>query len=125
MKFILKKRKGWRKEKKEKRGQAGFTLWELLLVIFLLGVTFTMAATHFELSADQARLQVDQANRERIEGAAQLYRIDVGVYPASVADLVCVPGGVSGWRGPYLNEVPQNPFDPAQEYRLNTLGQVK
>lgn len=105
--------------------RSGFTLWELLLVLFLMGVLLTSFTPHFGSAANQVRIRVNRANVEKIEGAAQLYRIDIGIYPPSVSDLVHSPQGVSGWRGPYLNEIPINPFNAAQGYQIDALGQVK
>jgi len=105
--------------------QPGFTLLELLLVLFLIGVLLTLITPHFGSEANQVRVNVNLANVQKIQGAAQLYRIDVGTYPLSVADMVYLPMGVSGWRGPYLDEIPINPFDYDQGYQIDALGQVK
>jgi len=120
--IIVNRSKGWVKEVNQ---QFGFTLWEILLVLFLMGVILTLATPHFSSAPNLVRIRGDQANKERIEGAAQLYRIDVGTYPLSVTDLAHSPMGVSGWRGPYLNEVPINPFNEPQVYQIDALGQVK
>ena len=109
---------------KEEEWQAGFTLWEILLVLFLMGVMLTLATSHFGSASNQVRIRVDLANKESIEGAAQLYRIDVGTYPPSISDLIHAPNGVSGWRGPYLDEIPTNPFKAMQVYQIDALGQV-
>lgn len=122
VKIIVSRNKRW---VKEEIWQTGFTLWELLLVLFLMGVILTLATPHFGSATNQVWIRVDLANKERIEGAAQLYRIDVGTYPLSVSDLVHSPMGVSGWRGPYLNEIPINPFNATQVYQIDALGQVK
>ena len=123
MKIIVSSSKRWAKEKDP---QSGFTLWELLIVLFLMGVLLTLVTPHFGSAANQVRIRVDLANIQKIEGAAQLYRIDVGTYPPSVQDLVHTPMGVSGWRGPYLNEIPIDPFDSTQGgYQIDTFGQVK
>lgn len=84
-----------------------------------------MATPHFGSATNQVLSRVDLANKERIEGAAQLYRIDVGTYPLSVSDLVYSPMSVSGWRGPYLDEIPINPFNATQVYQINASGQVQ
>ena len=110
---------------KEENRQSGFTLWELLLVLFLMGVILTLATPYFGSAKNQVWNSVDFANKERIEGAAQLYRIDVGTYPPSVPDLVHAPNGVSGWRGPYLDEIPINPLNATHAYQIDALGQVK
>jgi general secretion pathway protein G len=110
---------------KEGNRQSGFTLWELLLVLFLMGVILSLATPHFGSAKNQISIRIDLANKEKIEGAAQLYRIDVGTYPLSISDFVHSPVGVSGWRGPYLDEIPINPFDATQVYQIDALGQVK
>lgn len=122
MKIIVSRSKRWAKEE---NWQSGFTLWELLLVLFLMGVILTLATPHFGSATNQVWIRVDQANKEKIEGAAQLYRIDVGTYPLSISDLVHSPIGVSGWRGPYLDGIPINPFNATQVYQIEALGQVK
>lgn len=109
---------------REKGAQSGFTLWEILLVLFLMGVLLTSFTPHFGSAAQHVRIQIDRANIQRIEGAAQLYRIDVGTYPLSVSNLVHSPQGASGWQGPYLNEIPLNPFNSEQGYRIDSSGRV-
>lgn len=116
---------GVRVWQKEENCQSGFTLWELLLVLFLMGVLLTLVTPHFGSATNQVRIRVNLANVQKIEGAAQLYRIDVGIYPLSVSNLVHSPMGVSGWRGPYLSEIPINPFDSSRGYQIDALGQVK
>ncbi|WP_243454469.1 type II secretion system protein [Desulfosporosinus fructosivorans] len=110
---------------KEENGDFGFILWEILIVVFLMGIILTLATPHFGSATNQVWIRIDSANRARIEGAVQLYRIDVGVYPLSVTDLVRAPNGMSEWAGPYLDEIPINPFDNAQVYQIGTMGQVK
>ncbi|ODA41730.1 type II secretion system protein GspG [Desulfosporosinus sp. BG] len=109
----------------ERNLQSGFTLWELLLVLFLMGVLLTSVIPHFGSASNQVLVQVDLANIQKIEGAAQLYRIDVGAYPPSVQDLAQAPRGVSRWRGPYLSEIPIDPFDSTEGYQIDAFGQVK
>lgn len=122
VKIIVSRSKRWTKEE---YWQSGFTLWELLLVLFLMGVLLTLVTPHFGSATNQVWIRMDLANREKIEGAAQLYRIDVGTYPLDVSSLIHSPMGVSGWRGPYLDEIPVNPFNTTQVYQIDTFGQVK
>ena len=114
-----------KKQSKEEKWQSGFTLWELLLVLFLMGVILSIATPHFGSATNQVWNRIDLANKEKIEGAAQLYRIDVGKSPPSVSDLLYTPMGASGWRGPYLDEIPINPFDATLIYQIDALGQVR
>ena len=91
----------------------------------MIGLTLSIAVPRFDSAPDRVRGQLDSANRKKIEGAAQVYRLDVGVFPACIEDLLQQPDGVKGWRGPYLKEIPQNPFPSAQDYQINALGQVQ
>ncbi|MGC7873509.1 competence type IV pilus major pilin ComGC [Desulfosporosinus sp. SYSU MS00001] len=110
--------------KRVKNVQMGFTLWELMIVLCLMGVLLGKAVPHFYSSSNFVRLEADLANREEIEGAAQLYRIDIGTFPVSVSDLVNLPDDIKEWRGPYLPEIPVNPLDPKVGYQIDNLGQV-
>lgn len=104
--------------------QLGFTLLEVLVVLFLMGVLLTSFSPHFGSASKYVRQQINQANIQRIEGAARLYKIDVGTSPRSVNNLVYSPEGVSAWHGPYLSEVPINPFDSELSYQLDSSGRV-
>ncbi|SHI17635.1 type II secretion system protein G (GspG) [Desulfosporosinus lacus DSM 15449] len=103
---------------------SGFTLWEVLVVLFLMGVLLTSFTPYYGSASKHVRLQMNRANIQRIEGAAQLYKIDVGTYPHSVTDLVYSQKGMSDWQGPYLNEIPSNPFNSEQSYQLDSSGRV-
>lgn len=122
VKIIVRRSK---KGAKEENLQAGFTLWEILLVLFIIGVILSLATSHFDSATNQVLVRLDLANKVRIEGAAGLYQLDIGTYPLSVSHLVEAPNGVSGWRGPYLDEIPINPFDSAQAYQIDAWGQVQ
>ncbi|KGK86361.1 prepilin cleavage protein [Desulfosporosinus sp. HMP52] len=104
--------------------QSGFTLWEVLIVLFLMGVLLATFSQHFGSATKTVQKQINQANIQRIEGAAQLYKIDVGTYPSSVRHLVHNPGSVRNWQGPYLDKIPINPFDSELEYELDSTGKV-
>jgi len=86
---------------------AGLTLLELLVVVTIL-VVLTVAIGTVALNylggarADAARLQINQ-----LEGALDLYRLDMGRYPSEsegLQALVEAPAGAEGWNGPYLRK---------------------
>lgn len=90
-----------------------------------MGVILTSFTPYYYGSASKhVRLQMNRANIQRIEGAVQLYKIDVGTYPHSVTDLVSAQKSMSDWQGPYLNEIPINPFNSEQSYHLDSSGRV-
>ena len=86
----------------------GFTLLEILVVLVILGLLAAVVAgpqIFRQLGAaksEAAKLQLD-----RIGGALDLYRLDIGRYPTQgegLAALVDQPAGVARWNGPYLKK---------------------
>ncbi|MHB8124039.1 MAG: type II secretion system protein GspG [Desulfitobacteriaceae bacterium] len=104
--------------------QKGFTLWELLIVLFLVGLLLGGVVPHYKGSREKTSEKVNQTNIKLIQGAAQLYRLDIGVFPTTVDDLMLNPTGVSHWQGPYLEQWPMNPYNQTKPYEINGLGQV-
>ncbi|MGE4271576.1 MAG: prepilin-type N-terminal cleavage/methylation domain-containing protein [Desulfitobacterium sp.] len=108
----------------EKRSQEGFTLLEMLLILFLIMAVITIAAPRFSSVDSVTRTRVDAANRVRIEGAAELYKMDTGVLPQRLEDLYSSPLAVKGWRGPYLDEELVRPTKGGEPYELDGRGKV-
>ncbi|MDC0976686.1 type II secretion system protein GspG, partial [bacterium] len=49
------------------------------------------------------------------------FRIDTGNYPTTAQGLdalVTEPQGVRGWRGPYVEKLPMDPWQQPYEYRF-------
>jgi general secretion pathway protein G len=105
-----------------RRGERGFTLIELLVVLVILGLLAALAGPRVlgylsGARADAARLQL-----QSLEQALDLYRLDTGSYPTTQQGLQALirdPGGVRGWRGPYLDaaSVPLDPWGNAYVYK--------
>ncbi|HWQ89276.1 MAG TPA: type II secretion system protein GspG [Desulfitobacteriaceae bacterium] len=104
--------------------EKGFTLWEIVIVIFLTGLILGSVVPHYESSREKTSEKVDETNIELIEGAARLYHLDTGVFPAKVDDLMLNTTGSDVWQGPYLKQWPRNPDDKTRVYKIDSLGQV-
>lgn len=104
--------------------EKGFTIWELLIVLFLVGLLLGGVVPQYEGSREKTSEKIDLTNIKLIQGAAQLYRLDIGVFPTTVDDLMLNPTGASLWRGPYLEQWPKNPFSQTKAYVIDGLGQV-
>ncbi|AFV01449.1 General secretion pathway protein G [Dehalobacter sp. UNSWDHB] len=102
----------------------GFTLWEVLLVIALLGILASMILPCYSGSINSTESEVHKVNVLKIESAARLYRLDVGSYPGSLNDLITCPSADLNWQGPYLEEIPACPFDPSKHYALDDNGKA-
>ena len=120
----------------ERRGQRGFTLVELLVVLVILGLIAGFATPQVikflgKAKADAARVQV-----ERLSGVLDLYRLEVGRYPTSgegLEALLEAPVDAANWNGPYLKKadaltdpwgLPYAYQSPGEhgDYDLYTLG---
>lgn len=102
----------------------GFTLLEILIVLFLIGLLLGSIVPHYESSKEKTSEIVNQTNVRLIQGAAQQYRLDIGVFPAGVDDLMFNTTGSEQWQGPYLEQWPLNPYDQTKVYHIDSLGRV-
>lgn len=102
----------------------GFTLLEVLLVLALFLILVHQAAAHFFTSDVLVRQKMDSANRLRIESGVELYKLDTGKIPQNIEDLILPSEKPKGWRGPYLEQVLENPIKGAGPYALDAQGKV-
>lgn len=117
---------------------AGFTLVEILVVVFIIGLLATIVGVNVMGRTDEARRTKAMADLKEIEQAIHLYKLDNGFYPTTeqgIAALIQKPA-----TGPqprkwnpegYLNKT-RTPEDPwgnpyvylsdGQNYVLQCLG---
>ncbi|MEZ5823867.1 MAG: type II secretion system major pseudopilin GspG [Geminicoccaceae bacterium] len=105
-----------------RRGEGGFTLVEILVVLVILGLLGALVGPRVlgylsSAKSDTARLQIDGMKQ-----ALDLYRLDTGAYPATgdgLAALINAPGGARGWNGPYLDAsgIPLDPWGNDYVYK--------
>lgn len=103
--------------------QAGFTLVELLVVVFILGLLAALVAPNLIQTGAKQNPKIAKAQMEMLRTALDSFRLDVGRYPSSQEGLQALierPAGVDRWDGPYLREgkgVPRDPWQNAFVYR--------
>ena len=61
----------------------GFTLIEIMVVVFILGLLVTLVAPKVIGRTDEARQTKAAADLKAIEGALHLYKLDNGFYPST------------------------------------------
>ena len=64
------------------RGQRGFTLLEILVVIAILGLLIALVAPNVLRQLGGARISTTRLNIAGISSNLDLYKIDVGSYPS-------------------------------------------
>ncbi len=88
-----------------KRRDAGFTLLELLVVLAIMGLLAAIIAPQVLRYLGSSRTQTARVQIQNVMGALELYRLDVGRYPApaeGLRALMASPATANGWNGPYL-----------------------
>lgn len=94
--------------------RSAFTLVELLLVLVILGILAAIVVPKFAGRTEQARLTAAQTQISSFGTALDAFEVDNGYYPkgkAGLMDLVQPPRDAQNWKGPYLKEVPKDPWN--------------
>jgi len=98
----------------------GFTLVEVLIVVVIMAILAAVVVPQFSASTDDAKSSTGEFNLSTVRSIIQTYRGQhSGLLPAFSANTL--PGltaktkadgtvDVSGAYGPYLLEIPENPF---------------
>jgi prepilin-type N-terminal cleavage/methylation domain-containing protein len=115
-----------------------FSLIELVVVIVIIGIIAAIAVPRMSKGAEQSRAKMLRANVLAFQRAVDLYTAehenvspahdtagDVNKDPVAFMDRLLmntlVNGAVdkNGSLGPYLKEMPLNPFSPTQTIHIN------
>jgi general secretion pathway protein G len=83
----------------------GFTLLEMLVVLGIIGLLATLVAPQVIRYMSKAKTDTAVAQLRNLEGAMELYFLDIGRYPTAqegLQGLVSAPAGQAAWNGPYL-----------------------
>lgn len=104
-----------------RRGQGGFTLLELLVVLVIIGLLVGFVAPRYFAQIGKSEVKVARAQIKDLEDALDQYRIDAGHYPSTeqgLAALDAQPSGEARWQGPYLKKaVPKDPWGNLYQYK--------
>ena len=116
---------------KRLRDESGFTLIEIMVVVFILGLLITLVAPRILGRTDEARQTKAAADIKEIEQALALYKLDNGFFPTSeqgLQALVTQPttGLVPRRWNPdgYLSKLPIDPWGTPYAYQSDGSAYV-
>ena len=115
------------------RQRAGFTLIEIMVVVFILGLLVTLVAPKIIGRTDEARRTKALADIKGIEEALHLFKLDNGYYPTTgegLQALVQRPANAKNYNPDgYLDKLPIDPwgnpysyFSDGQEFIIKSYG---
>jgi general secretion pathway protein G len=107
------------------KGQKGFTLIELMLVVIIIGALVAMVMPRLAGRSEQAKVKAAEADiTANIATALKLYELDNGAYPSDsdggLNALLTKPATAGNWNGPYLEKKPVDPW--GREYKYKSPG---
>lgn len=109
--------------RRRRRPDAGFTLIELLVVLVILGLLAAFAAPQVLKYLGSAKIDAAKAQVQNIASILDLYRLEVGIYPAEADGLNALleqPGDAARWNGPYVKKRDAliDPWGQMYDYRM-------
>ena len=115
-----------------KRGQRGFTLIEIMVVVVILGILAALIVPQVMGRPDEARVTAARQDISTLMQALKLYRLDNQRYPTTDQGLLALVQKPTtqpvprNWKpGGYLERLPEDPWGHAYQY-LNpgTHGEI-
>ena len=112
-----------------KRSQQGFTLTELMVVIFIIGLLTTVVLINVLPSQDRSMVTKAEADIATLEQALEMYRLDNLVYPGTsdgLNALTTAPASIADpsryRRGGYVKRLPEDPWGRPYQYQAPAPG---
>jgi general secretion pathway protein G len=109
-------------DQSRRKNNRGVTLIELLVVMIIIALITAVAAQRLTGKLEGASRKAAKNQISELEGALDLFRLDVGRYPTGAEGLEALrkkPGGVENWEGPYLKkDLPLDPWKKPFVYRF-------
>jgi general secretion pathway protein G len=115
------------KDPRNNRRHRGFTLMEMLVVLAILVLLAGMVLPRVLGSSKKANIQAAKVQIRSFKGALEQYSLHTNSFPATeqgLTALVQKPAEsgseetttTSGWDGPYLEEIPKDPWGKPYQY---------
>jgi general secretion pathway protein G len=99
---------------KRRRGDAGVTLIEMLVVVSIIALFAALVAPSMFQQGDKARVVAARVQINNFEQALTQYKLSTGMFPTTEQGLEALrtkPANLNQWEGPYLKkEIPKDPW---------------
>ena len=102
--------------------EAGFSLVELMLVVFIMGLLGFVIYQNFAPISDQSRVSKARTDIRTLESALEQYSLDMFGYPTQaegLSALQVVPAGADAGNyrpGGYIRRLPNDPWNHPYQY---------
>ncbi|NBC20673.1 MAG: type II secretion system major pseudopilin GspG [Alphaproteobacteria bacterium] len=104
-------------------GEAGFTLTELMVTVFIMGLLATVVLVNVIGNVDQSRVQKARADIALLESSLDRYRLQMFDYPSTEQGLEALveapedlPGGASYPAEGFIKRLPRDPWGNPYQY---------
>jgi len=102
--------------------QPGFTLAEILIAVFIVGLLGALGAVGYSAITRSAQRTAAEGNLRKIKMDIETYEQQVGDLPETLEDLVRAPADeqkAKHWDGPYIEKKQQlkDPWKRAYQYK--------
>src|SRR5215470_7644946 len=104
------------------RGEEGFTLVEMLVVIAIVGLMMGLIGPRVLNYLAESKVKTAKIQMQSFASALDLFNLDAGRYPTTAEGLTALvrrTSGIAAWNGPYLKggNVPNDPWNHPYIYR--------
>jgi general secretion pathway protein G len=111
------------RDERRRKGEEGFTLVEMLVVITIIGIVMALVGPRVLGYLGESKIKAAKIQIQSFSASLDLYFLDNGAYPSAnegLAALVQRPISAPAWNGPYLKSasVPDDPWGHPYVYKV-------
>jgi len=107
-----------------RKREAGFSLVELMVVVFIMGLLATLIIVNVAPVGDQSRISKARSDIASLESALEQYSLDLYTYPSAAEGLAALsappPGADAALyrQGGYIRRIQMDPWGNPYQYQI-------